>query len=161
MLPADFADLVAAIAKDEGCPSEQIILGGDHLGPNPWRDRPAEEAMAEAEKMVEAYVAAGFRKIHLDASMGCAGEPVALGDEVTANRAARLTAVAERIASGAGSEMPAYIIGTEVPPPGGADHALHEIEPTAPTTPATLSRCIGTFSPRPGYRRPSAALSVS
>ena len=31
--------------------------------------------MARAEAMVAAYVEAGFEKIHLDTSMGCAGEP--------------------------------------------------------------------------------------
>lgn len=132
MRPADFAALVARIAREEGCPPEQIVLGGDHLGPNPWRDQPAEAALAEAEKMVEAYVAAGFRKIHLDASMGCAGEPAALDDATTAERAARLAGAAERVARASDGEMPRYIIGTEVPPPGGADHALDEITPTGP-----------------------------
>lgn len=132
MVPADFAALVARIAAEEGCPMEQVILGGDHLGPNPWRDQPAELALAEAEKMVESYVAAGFRKIHLDASMGCLGEPVALDDEATAKRAVRLAAVAERVAKDQGGDLPRYIIGTEVPPPGGADHALHEVPPTDP-----------------------------
>src|SRR4051794_39871266 len=80
MRPAEFAALAAGIAADEGCPAAQVVLGGDHLGPNPWRDRPAAEAMAEAEAMVEAYVAAGFRKLHLDCSMGCRGEPAALPD---------------------------------------------------------------------------------
>ncbi|MDE1991247.1 MAG: D-tagatose-bisphosphate aldolase, class II, non-catalytic subunit [Rhizobiaceae bacterium] len=131
MTPSDFAALVRRIAKEEGCPEQLIVLGGDHLGPNPWRDRPAEEAMAEAEKMVAAYVDAGFRKIHLDASMGCKGEPIALDDETTAHRAARLAAVAEASAVRAGGRMPVYVIGTEVPPPGGADHALSSIEPTA------------------------------
>ena len=74
---------------------ERVILGGDHLGPNPWRKEPADIAMAKAEKMVAAYVEAGFSKIHLDASMGCAGEPAALNDEATAERAARLAQVAE------------------------------------------------------------------
>lgn len=132
MVPADFAALVARIAAEEGCPMEQVILGGDHLGPNPWRDQPAEAALAEAEKMVAAYVAAGFRKIHLDASMGCLGEPVALDDEATAERAVRLAAVAERVAKDQCVDLPRYIIGTEVPPPGGADHALHEVPPTDP-----------------------------
>jgi D-tagatose-1,6-bisphosphate aldolase subunit GatZ/KbaZ len=132
MQPRDFAALVESIAGEEGCPADQIVLGGDHLGPNPWRDRPADEAMAEAEKMMEAYVAAGFRKIHLDASMGCAGEPPALDDETTAKRAVRLATIAERTAHDTGGEMPLYIVGTEVPPPGGADHALDTIEPTAP-----------------------------
>ncbi|MDR9775469.1 class II D-tagatose-bisphosphate aldolase, non-catalytic subunit [Rhizobium hidalgonense] len=133
MTPDDFASLVMKIAAEEGCPEKSIILGGDHLGPNPWRDRPAEEAMAEAEKMVAAYVEAGFRKIHLDASMGCKGEALALDDETTAHRAARLAAVAEASAKRAGGAMPVYVIGTEVPPPGGADHALTAIEPTAAT----------------------------
>ncbi|HEY0122123.1 MAG TPA: D-tagatose-bisphosphate aldolase, class II, non-catalytic subunit [Rhizobium sp.] len=133
MTPNDFAALVREIAAEEGCPENLIVLGGDHLGPNPWRDQPAEEAMAQAEKMVAAYVDAGFRKIHLDASMGCKGEPVALDDETTAHRAARLAAVAEDRAEKAGGDMPVYIIGTEVPPPGGADHALDTIEPTSAT----------------------------
>lgn len=131
MTPADFAALVLRIAKEEGCPENLIMLGGDHLGPNPWRDRAAEEAMAEAERMVAAYVDAGFRKIHLDASMGCMGESAALDDDTTAHRAARLAAVAETSARRAGGAMPVYVIGTEVPPPGGADHALTTIEPTA------------------------------
>lgn len=132
MTPQDFADLVFSLAKREGCPRHLIILGGDHLGPNPWRDLSPDEAMAEAEKMVAAYVAAGFRKIHLDCSMGVAGEPAALDDEKTAHRAARLAQVAETAARDAGGEMPLYVIGTEVPPPGGADHLLDAITPTAP-----------------------------
>ena len=132
MRPRAFAALVETIAREEGCPANQIVLGGDHIGPNPWRDRPAADAMAEAGKMVEAYVAAGFRKIHLDASMGCAGEPAALDDESTAERAVRLAMVAEETARRTGGAMPLYIIGTEVPPPGGADHALDAIMPTTP-----------------------------
>ncbi len=88
--------------------------------------------MAEAEKMVAAYVAAGFRKIHLDCSMGMAGEAAALDDDTTARRAARLAGIAERAGRDAGGAMPVYVIGTEVPPPGGADHALDAITPTAP-----------------------------
>jgi D-tagatose 6-phosphate 4-epimerase len=132
MRPAEFAALVHRIAAEEGCPEDLIQLGGDHLGPNPWRDREAETAMSDAGKMVEAYVAAGFGKIHLDASMGCLGEPAALDDETTAHRAARLAAVAEAAAKRLGLAAPVYVIGTEVPPPGGADHLLSGIEPTSP-----------------------------
>ena len=131
MTPAAFRLFVEGIAARVGFPLERLILGGDHLGPNPWKGRPAHEAMARAEAMVVAYVEAGFRKIHLDTSMGCAGEPEALADDVTATRAARLARVAEDAAARAGVPSPVYIIGTEVPPPGGADHALTTIEPTA------------------------------
>ena len=132
MTPADFAGLVRRLAAEEGCPADRVILGGDHLGPNPWRDRPAGDAMAEAARMVDAYVRAGFAKIHLDASMGCRDEPPALDDDTTAARAVRLAAVAEAAARQAGTAPPLYVIGTEVPPPGGADHALDAVTPTAP-----------------------------
>lgn len=131
MTPADFAALVHEIAAGEGCPPSRITLGGDHLGPNPWRDLPAEAALAEAERMVAAYVGAGFRKIHLDASMACADDPAAPGDETIATRAARLARVAEETARARGGSTPLYILGTEVPPPGGADHALTTIVPTS------------------------------
>lgn len=131
MTPTDFAALVARIGAEEGCPFDQIVLGGDHLGPNPWRDQRSDRAMAEAERMVAAYVAAGFRKIHLDASMGCAGEPAALDDLTTARRAARLARVADETAHATGGPPPRFVIGTEVPPPGGADHALETITPTS------------------------------
>jgi len=45
MTPADFAALARHMTEEENCPSELVVLGGDHLGPNPWRDRTAEEAM--------------------------------------------------------------------------------------------------------------------
>ncbi len=131
MTPSDFRRMTEDIAARCGFAVDNLILGGDHLGPNPWKDLPAEDALARAEQMVSAYVAAGFRKIHLDTSMGCAGEPVALADEMTAARAARLARVAEQQAAESGMPAPVYIIGTEVPPPGGATHAIDELEVTA------------------------------
>ena len=73
MQPADFVSGTMDIARRENLPAGRLILGGDHLGPNPWRDEPAESAMRKAEDMVDAYARAGFRKLHLDASMGCRG----------------------------------------------------------------------------------------
>ncbi|NEI71717.1 D-tagatose-bisphosphate aldolase, class II, non-catalytic subunit [Rhizobium lusitanum] len=132
MTPRDFRRFVEGIAGVVGFPIDRIIFGGDHLGPNPWKKLPAEEAMIRAEAMIAAYIEAGFEKIHLDTSMGCAGEPAALADELTAERAARLAKVAEETARRHGRRLPAYIIGTEVPPPGGATHALDELEITRP-----------------------------
>ena len=130
MTPVDFANQVKAIAAKIDFDPACLILGGDHIGPNPWRKRPAEEALAKAERMVAGYVAAGFSKIHLDASMGCDDEPEALDDERTAARAVRLAHIAEATAREGGLPPPVYIIGTEIPPPGGARHALDHIEPT-------------------------------
>ena len=119
MTPADFRRFVHDIAARVGFPPDRLILGGDHLGPNPWKDLPAEQAMDKAEVMIRAYAAAGFTKLHLDCSMGCAGEPGALDDAETAIRAAPLAAAAEA-ARPAGGIPPVYVFGTEVPIPGGA-----------------------------------------
>ena len=136
MRPADFARLVHGIAAAAGLPAERVMLGGDHLGPNCWQHLDAESAMRHSEKLISEYVAAGFRKIHLDCSMSCAGDPVPLNDAAVAARAARLCAVAEHTWQGVGGEPPVYIVGTEVPVPGGAHETLHELTPTAPAAAA-------------------------
>ena len=128
MRPAQFRDFVRGIAARAGLPEGRLILGGDHLGPHVWRKQPAEEAMRRAETMIAQYAEAGFAKIHLDTSMPCAGDPEILSDEIIAMRAARLARVAE--ASHAGTP-PFYIIGTEVPVPGGASLG-HELAVTSP-----------------------------
>ncbi len=132
MTPDDFRDFVFAIAEKVGLARERVLLGGDHLGPNPWTDLTADEAMAKAETMVTAYVAAGFRKIHADCSMSCADDPVPLPEDTIARRAARLIAAAEAAWRKTGGEAPVYVIGTEVPVPGGAHEDLPELEVTRP-----------------------------
>ncbi|MBJ4659358.1 class II D-tagatose-bisphosphate aldolase, non-catalytic subunit, partial [Salmonella enterica subsp. enterica serovar Typhimurium] len=78
MKPADFRDFVYGIAQEVGFPRERLILGGDHLGPNCWQNEPADTAMEKSVELIKAYVAAGFSKIHLDASMSCADDPTPL-----------------------------------------------------------------------------------
>jgi D-tagatose-1,6-bisphosphate aldolase subunit GatZ/KbaZ len=130
--PAGFRDLVYDLADRRGFPRNRIVLGGDHLGPNRWQRGPAEEAMANAEALIEAYVAAGYTKIHLDCSMPCADDPAVLDDEVVAARSARLLRVAEKTAAAGAVQPPRYVIGTEVPVPGGAHETLHQLTPTSP-----------------------------
>src|SRR6476469_2822637 len=127
--PAEFRDLVRGLADQSGFPRERVVLGGDHLGPNRWQRESASAAMAKAEVLIAAYVEAGYRKIHLDCSMSCADDPAVLDDEVVAGRAARLMRVAEDAAQRAGIEGPMYVIGTEVPVPGGAHETLDKLTP--------------------------------
>lgn len=133
MQPADFVRLVLTAADEEGVPRNRIVLGGDHLGPQPWRNQSADIAMAKAEAMVAAYVRAGFVKIHLDCSMRCDDDPEILSEDTIAKRAARLAVVAEGAAT---STRPIYVIGTEVPPPGGMGEG-HAITATNPDHVAT------------------------
>lgn len=129
MTPADFRASTLALARRVGFDVRHLILGGDHLGPNPWRHLPADEAMEKAQAMVAAYAAAGFTKIHLDASMSCADDPSPLPTETIAARAAALAATAEH--HGGGRTL-CYVIGTEVPVPGGATEHVKNLRPTAP-----------------------------
>lgn len=132
MTPAQFRDAVWRQADECGLPRQRVWLGGDHLGPNAWQDRPTSAAMALAMTLIDDYVAAGFRKIHLDCSMRCQDDPARLDDEQVSQRAARLCAVAERRWRRDGGEPPVYIIGTKVPVPGGAHEALDGLAVTSP-----------------------------
>ncbi len=130
MQPADFRDFVYNIARTVGFPAERIILGGDHLGPNCWQDEPAAVAMEKSIDLIKAYVAAGFSKIHLDASMSCADDPVPLDPGVVAERAARLCQAAEETASDEQKRHLTYVIGTEVPVPGGEASTIGSVHVT-------------------------------
>jgi D-tagatose-1,6-bisphosphate aldolase subunit GatZ/KbaZ len=132
MTPQLFRDFMLSIADRVGLPRSRVLLGGDHLGPNAWTNLEADAAMARAEQMVADYVVAGFRKIHLDCSMSCADDPVPLSEAVIASRAARLCAVSEAAFARAGGDPPVYVIGTEVPVPGGAAEDLGTLAVTAP-----------------------------
>ena len=121
MTPADFAGHMTRLTADYGLAPEQILLGADHLGPHPWRHLPAREAMAHAEALARTFVAAGFQKLHLDTGRGCADDPRdRLPVKTAAQRAACLCRAAECAARDFRRLPPFYVIGTEVPAPGGA-----------------------------------------
>ena len=138
MRPADFRIFAECIAIAADLPLDKLILGGDHLGPNPWRHLPASKAMQQAETMVAAYAAASFTKIHLDASMSCLGDPAILSDEEVAQRSVQLCRAAEAAFVPLSLEAggPVYVIGTEVPTPGGATHSLDGLMITSPVAAA-------------------------
>ncbi|HAF62824.1 MAG TPA: D-tagatose-bisphosphate aldolase, class II, non-catalytic subunit [Anaerolineaceae bacterium] len=123
LTPADFVDFMQEIAQKNGVSSEQLLLGGDHLGPNVWQGESSESAMAKSCQLVRDYVSAGYRKIHLDASMKLGGDDLSipLPKEIACARTADLARVAEQAWEDCcqGSE-PRYVIGSEVPIPGGS-----------------------------------------
>ncbi len=135
MTPAGFHDYLCGIADRFNFPRGRLILGGDHLGPNPWQHEPVESAMAKAQVLVRDCILAGYTKIHLDASMKCADDPmdVPLSMSVSAGRAAELCLAAEETYTAAPLDQspPCYVIGTEVPPPGGAQRHENTLAVTA------------------------------
>jgi len=128
MTAANFRDWMQSLLKEYETSPDEIILGGDHLGPNPWRHLAAEQAMAKADVLVKDYAAAGFKKIHLDASMACGAEPTP-SFELVAERAARLCKIAEQHSPHPDELV--YIIGTEVPIPGGETDDMNELQLTS------------------------------
>ncbi|MDR0718134.1 MAG: class II D-tagatose-bisphosphate aldolase, non-catalytic subunit [Treponema sp.] len=139
MRPADYFSFVKTIAEKAGMPMENVILGGDHLGPQPFKNEAEGAAMKKAEDLVYEYAAAGFSKIHLDTSMRLASDDrgARLPDEIIAERALRLaqSAVAgfkEYKSRCREARMPVFVIGSEVPVPGGSQEAAEGIEITKP-----------------------------
>jgi D-tagatose-1,6-bisphosphate aldolase subunit GatZ/KbaZ len=129
MVPKGFATSMADLARSTGFPTDRLILGGDHLGPTAWRHEPASSAMEKAVELVSAYVMAGFKKIHLDASMRCQDDPAdgsgSLDVRIAAERTAALAFAAEEAFRLAPFKTPPlYVIGSDVPVPGGAEGDL-------------------------------------
>jgi D-tagatose-1,6-bisphosphate aldolase subunit GatZ/KbaZ len=101
--------------------------------------------MRNACDLVRACVLAGYTKIHLDASMPCADDDLNGPDEKTiAKRAAILCRVAEATFA----QLPSvssplvYVIGTEVPAPGGE---LKAATPFHITSPDQVQRTLKLF----------------
>ncbi len=139
MTPADFKNFVMEIAERTGLDPDKVILGGDHLGPLTVSHLPEKEAMAYARELVRQYVAAGFTKIHIDTSMKVADDDpnTRLSDETISRRGAELAEVCEKAYDQLKEEnpdavAPVYIVGSEVPIPGGAQDPQAGIQVTRP-----------------------------
>ncbi len=134
--PKEFKKSVDQIIHSCAFPKEKVILGGDHLGPNPWQNQDADAAMKKAGELVRAYTAAGYTKIHLDTSMYCkddVGDRTKLLDsEIVGARTAKLCSIAEHTWKESSNDVPpVYVIGTEVPVPGGSQESLFKLKVTA------------------------------
>jgi len=137
MTPEDFKEFVYAIAKKVDFPVDMIILGGDHLGPLTWKNEKAAEAMEKSVELVRQYVLAGFTKIHIDTSMhlGDDNKEKRLDTEIIAERGAVLCSEAERAFAqlkevNPNAVQPVYVVGSEVPIPGGSQDEDEGIQVT-------------------------------
>jgi len=136
MTPAVFVAYLRDLAEQIGVPNERILIGGDHLGPNVWKKETAASAIKKSRMLVRDYVNAGYQKIHIDTSMNCSDDPQGqpLEPKIIAERTADLIAISESTFSQLGHQTNyiRYIIGTEVPPPGGMQGREETVLPTKP-----------------------------
>lgn len=128
MRPADYKNMVFRIAEKVGFDKDRIILGGDHLGPLVWQKEDPEVAMEYSCQLIDEYIMAGYTKIHIDTSMRLSGDSLTerLSDEVIAERSARLYKQAKDSfenlkKQNPDAQEPVFIVGSEVPIPGGAE----------------------------------------
>lgn len=126
MTPTDFVNYIHNIADKVGFSKDRIILGADHFGPLVWADKSEDEAMVNAKELLRQAVLAGYIKIHLDTSMRLGSDDVdiKLSDEIIAKRGVELYKVCEEAFKERCKEIPnaihpVYVIGSEVPIPGG------------------------------------------
>lgn len=137
MTPKEFKKFVYKIAEKEKFPIEKLILGGDHLGPLTWVNEVTEKAMENSINLVREYVLAGFTKIHIDTSMRLKGDDNSkpLETAIIAERGAILCAEAEKaydelLETNMNAVHPVYIIGSEVPIPGGSQEEEDTVKVT-------------------------------
>ncbi len=149
MTPADFMRFVYQIADRTNFPIGRIILGGDHLGPLVWSDENESAAMEKAVELVKLMVSAGYKKIHLDTSMKLADDPKTepLSDELIARRSSILYMACEEAyqelkKKNPNEQRPVYIIGSEVPIPGGSQG---EDDGLSVTRPEAVEKTINAF----------------
>lgn len=128
MKPADYRDMVFGVAEKVGFDKSKIILGGDHLGPLVWQKEDPDTAMEYSRQLIDGYIMAGYTKIHIDTSMRLSGDSLdePLSDRVIAERSADLYRQAKSSfenlkKQNPDAQAPVFIIGSEVPIPGGAE----------------------------------------
>ncbi len=155
MTAKDFIQRIREKMKILNIPSEAIVFGSDHAGPFPWRNEPEARAMEKARCLVAESVLAGYTKIHIDASMHLADDPGnrtrPLEPRVGARRSAELCKVAEESWESMrgrvpGTPAPLYVIGTDVPAPGGTESGAAEPQvTTAEELEESVALCHETF----------------
>lgn len=139
MTPALFHEFVMNLCREEDFPIEKLFCGGDHLGPLTWQNLPEKEALEQSKELIRSYVLAGFSKIHIDTSMKVADDDPneRLSDAIIARRGAVLCRTAEEafgeyLAEHPSAPAPVYVIGSEVPIPGGAQENEDSVSVTTP-----------------------------
>ena len=128
MRPADFRAFVERIAHRIGFPgssaSSSAAITSARIGGGIGLPQ---TAMSHVDELVRSYVAAGYTKLHLDCSYPCADDNGPLSDEWSPPAPSGCSPSPKpRPPESACLGRLRYVIGTEVPTPGGAAHHIDE-----------------------------------
>ena len=142
--PQQFIERVLECARKVNLPRDRLIVGMDHLGPHTWPDVSRETAWQETAELVHLCVKAGYDKLHLDTVTGHDGGRQEYEDVLQAAvQTADLCRIAEKTAlETAWPKPPLYVIGTDVPVPGGG---MQPDGSPVITTPRDLEQTLTVF----------------
>jgi len=145
LTPSAFRKMVEEVARNCGFDLRRLIFGADHLGPFVWRNESSAAAMGKALDLTRAFVAAGFRKLHLDVGVALKDDPfLKVSHSEVIDRTLQLLAAAES----EHARMPqansrlVFVIGAEAPTPGGG--VEEDLDPVI-TEPEEITRFLESF----------------
>jgi D-tagatose-1,6-bisphosphate aldolase subunit GatZ/KbaZ len=72
--PKQFHKKIFNLAKSINFSKKKLYLGGDHLGPLPWKNEKSKKSLRNSVILINDYIKANYCKIHLDTSIKCADD---------------------------------------------------------------------------------------
>ena len=69
--PKKFLEDVNKIAKKFNFDNKKLFIGGDHLGPLPWKHFNNKKALKNSILLIDKCLEAKYLKIHIDTSIKC------------------------------------------------------------------------------------------
>ena len=111
--PKEFRDYVFEIAQKINFNKKNIFLGGDHLGPLPWKNLNSNLAIKNSIKMINNYLDSKFCKIHIDTSIKCKNDKI-FNSQTKFERARKIL---KKLKFKNKSDI-FYVVGSEVPTSG-------------------------------------------
>ena len=116
--PKMFIKEILNISKKSKFDSKKLYLGGDHLGPLPWKKENTKTAIKNSISLINQFLKYNFCKIHIDTSIKCKDDKY-INSEIIFNRTNKILNdfnIKKKI------KNKFLVIGTEVPLSGSGDN---------------------------------------
>tara|TARA_B100000767_G_C19718103_1_gene515916 strand:+ start:141 stop:1364 length:1224 start_codon:yes stop_codon:yes gene_type:complete len=115
--PKLFVKKINKLRKKIKLNKSQLFLGGDHLGPLPWKNNTNKTALKKSIKLINNFLNEKFDKIHIDTSIKCKNDQL-INNEIIFDRTCKILnspIIKKKI------DNKFLVIGTEVPLSGSDD----------------------------------------
>ncbi|MFL2882670.1 MAG: class II D-tagatose-bisphosphate aldolase non-catalytic subunit [Pelagibacteraceae bacterium] len=123
LTPSKFAKKVYSLSSSLKLNKKKILLGGDHLGPLPWKNLSKKKALANAKILVKNCLKAKYKKIHIDTAIICKDEKKITRADIISRCKLILNNIKDKELKNT-----FLVVGTEVPFAGGGQNS--KIVPT-------------------------------